>query len=63
MADAINILTAAEVARTFDVSPETVRRWVREHKLKAWKTGKGFHIFAPSEVERFRKERRRERGR
>lgn len=28
-------LTASQVAKIFDVGPETVRRWVRQEKLNA----------------------------
>jgi excisionase family DNA binding protein len=31
--------SVAEVAREFDVDPETVRRWIRSGRLKATKPG------------------------
>ena len=34
----VNMLTTGEVARMFNVSPATVRRWCREGKLEAVRT-------------------------
>ena len=33
------MLTAKQVAARFDVTPETIRRWVRDGKIKARKMG------------------------
>jgi excisionase family DNA binding protein len=37
-ANEANLLTTAEVARLFNVSPATVRRWCRKGKLEAVRT-------------------------
>lgn len=34
----VNLLTTGEVARLFNVSPATVRRWCRKGKLEAVRT-------------------------
>lgn len=50
-------VTVSEFAEIFDVSPETVRRWVRLGKIKGFKTNpfqaKTAPVFIPvSELER-----------
>jgi excisionase family DNA binding protein len=34
----INVLTTAEVARLFAVSPATIRQWVRQGRIRAVRT-------------------------
>jgi len=46
------LLTPAEVARLFRVSPKTVTRWARAGKLTARKTLGGHRRFRTSEVRR-----------
>jgi excisionase family DNA binding protein len=46
------LLTPAEVARMFHVSPKTVTRWARSGKLHAIKTLGGHRRFHRSEIER-----------
>ena len=33
-----------EVAKMLDLHPDTVRRYIRERKIDAYKVGKGFRI-------------------
>ena len=44
------LLTPAEVARMFRVSPKTVTRWARAGKLTAMRTLGGHRRFRASEV-------------
>ncbi|MEJ7764596.1 MAG: BldC family transcriptional regulator [Acidimicrobiales bacterium] len=44
------LLTPAEVARLFRVSPKTVTRWARSGKLTAMKTLGGHRRFRAGEV-------------
>jgi excisionase family DNA binding protein len=46
---AATMLTTAEVARLFNVSPATVRRWTRQGKIRAFRT-------SPHGALRFRRE-------
>jgi excisionase family DNA binding protein len=52
-----NLLTVAEVAKTIGVTEETVRRYIREKKLKAEKKRiqglKQAWLVAPEEIRRF----------
>jgi len=52
-----NLLTVAEVAKTIGVTEETVRRYIREKKLKAEKKRiqglKKAWLVAPEEIRRF----------
>ncbi len=53
-----NKLTTADVASLFDVSPETVRRWVRQGKIRAESESPGGPLmFEPKEVAIFYMER------
>ncbi|HUR77468.1 MAG TPA: BldC family transcriptional regulator [Acidimicrobiales bacterium] len=45
-----NLLTPAEVATLFRVSPKTVTRWARSGKLTALRTLGGHRRFRASEV-------------
>lgn len=45
------LLTVDQVARRLQVHPETIRRWIRDGRLKAVKLSPGFRI-RESEVER-----------
>lgn len=47
------LLTPAEVARLFRVSPKTVTRWARSGKLSAMRTLGGHRRFRASEVREF----------
>lgn len=47
------LLTPAEVARLFRVSPKTVTRWARSGKLSAMRTLGGHRRFKASEVREF----------
>lgn len=44
MLDLQNRLTVNEVAKKMGKNPETIRRWVREEKVKAIKLGNVFYI-------------------
>jgi excisionase family DNA binding protein len=39
-----DILSVAQVASDFGVTPQTVRSWIASGKLKAGRIGKSFHI-------------------
>ena len=39
-----DILSVAQVAADFGVTPQTVRTWIASGKLKAGRIGKSFHI-------------------
>ena len=39
-----DILSVAQVAADFGVTPQTVRSWISSGKLKAARIGKSFHI-------------------
>jgi len=39
-----DILSVAQVAADFGVTPQTVRSWIASGKLKAARIGKSFHI-------------------
>ena len=39
-----DILSVAQVAADFGVTPQTVRSWIASGKLKAGRIGKSFHI-------------------
>jgi excisionase family DNA binding protein len=39
-----DILSVAQVAADFGVTPQTVRAWIASGKLKAGRIGKSFHI-------------------
>ena len=39
-----DLLTVAEVARKFDVTPYTIRQWIRDGKIKALKPGGHWRI-------------------
>jgi excisionase family DNA binding protein len=39
-----DILSVAQVAADFGVTPQTVRSWIATGKLKAGRIGKSFHI-------------------
>ena len=47
---AARLLTTAEVARHYGVTPKTIRRWVAEGKLAAARTLGGHRRFLPSVV-------------
>jgi excisionase family DNA binding protein len=47
------LLTPAEVAAVFRVSPATVARWVRQGKLPAVETPSGRNRFHPDDVAAF----------
>ena len=47
------LLTPAEVAQLFRVSPKTVTRWARAGKLTAMRTLGGHRRFRASEVRQF----------
>ena len=47
------LLTPAEVARLFRVSPKTVTRWARSGKLSAMRTLGGHRRFKAAEVRAF----------
>jgi len=47
------LLTPAEVAQMFRVSPKTVTRWARTGKLSATRTLGGHRRFQESEVREF----------
>jgi excisionase family DNA binding protein len=49
-----DLMTPAEVARLFRVSPKTVARWSRGGKLKAVRTLGGHRRFNADEVRRLR---------
>jgi excisionase family DNA binding protein len=38
------ILSVAQVAREFGVTPQTIRAWIAAGKLKGGRIGKSFHI-------------------
>ena len=52
-------LTVGEVARAIDRSPDTVRRYEREGRLKAVRIASGQRLFRRGDVERFLRERNR----
>ena len=45
--------TRNEVAKKFDVDPETVSRWRRKGKLKAYALNKRKYLFSEEELEKF----------
>lgn len=45
------------VAELLDLHPDTIRRYIREGKLKAYKIGKGFRIKKES-LDKFLEERK-----
>jgi excisionase family DNA binding protein len=51
------LLTPAEVAKMFGLTPETVRGWERRGLLRAIKTPTGRRLFRARDVERFLSER------
>lgn len=50
------VLTPAQVAAMFQVSPRTVSRWVREGKLVGFRTPGGVNRFRKADVEKLRAE-------
>jgi excisionase family DNA binding protein len=58
----MKIMTPAEVARRTGVTTETVRRWDREGRLRAFRTESGRRLFDEKAVEALI-ERRRQRER
>jgi excisionase family DNA binding protein len=51
------LLSASEAAAVFDVTSQSIRRWVDEGRLEALRIGKGRLVFYAEEVERFKRER------
>ena len=49
--------TVRDVAQIFDVSEKTVRSWIRDGRLEAWKPGKRAYRIRPEAVELFRAKR------
>ncbi len=39
-----DILSVAQVAAEFNVTPQTIRAWIRDGKLRAARVGKSIHI-------------------
>jgi excisionase family DNA binding protein len=52
MSDIVQLLTLLDVAKVTCVSSDTVRKWVREGKLKPTKIRRRL-LFAPAELARF----------
>lgn len=48
----MNFLTVKEVAKQLRLHPETVRRFIREKKLRAYKIGKS-NLLKPDDVKLF----------
>lgn len=53
----VPILTTGMVGRALEVSPESVRNFVRRGLLRATLTASGVRLFDPADVERFKAER------
>lgn len=51
-------LTAKQIAEALNVHPVTVRRWIKEGRLKAIRPGSRNYRVAKSDFEAFLKERR-----
>ncbi len=51
--DKEELLTPAEVAKMFRVSPKTVTRWARSGRISAIRTIGGHRRFRASEIEAF----------
>ena len=49
------LLSARDMAKALNVSTNTIRKWIRDKKLKAIDMG-WFYRIPPSELERIRKE-------
>jgi excisionase family DNA binding protein len=52
MASVVRLLTLLAVAETLSVSKHTVRKWVRENRLRPTRVCRRL-LFDPGEVERF----------
>jgi excisionase family DNA binding protein len=50
------ILTVGDAARLLEVSPGTIRVWVKKGKLQALRTPGGVRIFYRQDVERLRQD-------
>lgn len=57
MAEAL--LQTSEVARIFEVTPETIRMWERIGTLPAMKTARGVRLFRREDVDRVLRERQK----
>lgn len=57
--DAVTMMTLTEAARSLELSPITLRLQVRNGKLRAEKRGRDWFV-SQREVERYRKENKRE---
>jgi DNA-binding transcriptional MerR regulator len=57
MTNADSLLTVSDVAKRFEVAPDTVRMWNRQGKLAASRTVSGMRLFSEGDVYRFEVER------
>jgi excisionase family DNA binding protein len=58
----MRVLTIGDVARVARVTPDAVRAWDREGKLRAFRTAGGIRLFREARVQKFLAERARRRG-